>query len=36
MYDIAHANENMIYSILGKDAELLIDHSWGRESVTEG
>lgn len=36
MYDIAHANENMIYSILGKDAELLIDHSWGRESVTMG
>lgn len=34
MYDIAHANEDMLYHMFGKDAELLIDHAWGRESVT--
>lgn len=34
MYDIAHADEDMLYHMFGKDAELLIDHAWGRESVT--
>ena len=34
MRDIAQADENMIYRIFGKDAELLIDHAWGRESAT--
>lgn len=31
MYDIAHANEDMLYQKFGIDAELLIDHAWGRE-----
>ena len=34
MNDIAHADENMLYRIFGIDAELLIDHSWGREYAT--
>ena len=34
MADIAHANEDILYGIFGKDAELLIDHAWGREPVT--
>ena len=34
MGDIAHANEDMLYKLFGVDAELLIDHAWGRESVT--
>lgn len=34
MRDIANADENLLYNIFGKDAELLIDHAWGRESVT--
>ncbi len=34
MYDIAHANEDFLYREFGVDAELLIDHAWGRESTT--
>lgn len=34
MEDIAHADEDLLYQLFGVDAELLIDHAWGRESVT--
>ena len=34
MEEIAKANEDILYKILGVDAELLIDHAWGRESTT--
>ncbi len=34
MKDIAHANEDTLYKLFGIDAELLIDHAWGRESTT--
>ena len=34
MWDIAHADEELLYQLFGIDAELLIDHAWGRESVT--
>ncbi len=34
MGEIAHADEEMLYRIFGIDAELLIDHAWGRETVT--
>lgn len=34
MKDIAQAKEETLYQLLGVDAELLIDHAWGRESVT--
>lgn len=34
MKDVAEADEDMLYSMFGIDAELLIDHAWGRESVT--
>lgn len=34
MYDVAHADEDMLYRMFGVDAELLIDHAWGRESAT--
>lgn len=34
MYDIAHANEDLLYRLFGIDAELLIDHAWGQEPVT--
>ena len=34
MRQIAHAPEDLIYKEFGIDAELLIDHAWGRESVT--
>ena len=34
MKDIAHADEATLYRIFGKDAELLIDHAWGKEPVT--
>ena len=33
MEHIAHADENLLYNVFGIDAELLIDHAWGRESV---
>lgn len=34
MGDIACAEESMLYRMFGVDAELLIDHAWGRESTT--
>lgn len=34
MREIAHADEEMLYRLFGIDAELLIDHAWGREPVT--
>ena len=34
MKDVAQADEDMLYKMFGVDAELLIDHAWGRESVT--
>lgn len=34
MGEIAHADEDMLYKMFGIDAELLIDHAWGREPVT--
>ena len=34
MEDIAHADEDLLYKLFGVDAELLIDHAWGRESTT--
>ncbi len=34
MRDIAYADENLLYKRFGIDAELLIDHAWGREPVT--
>lgn len=32
MAGIARANESMLYRLFGVNAELLIDHAWGRES----
>ena len=32
MYDIAHFKEDLLYKEFGINAELLIDHSWGKES----
>ena len=32
MRDIAHAPEEMLYRTFGINAELMIDHAWGRES----
>ena len=34
MRDIAQADEELLYRLFGIDAELLIDHAWGREPVT--
>lgn len=34
MRDIAQMDEDILYRMLGVDAELLIDHAWGREPVT--
>ena len=34
MRQIAHSPEDLLYKEFGIDAELLIDHAWGRESVT--
>lgn len=34
MEDIARTNEDILYKMFGIDAELLIDHAWGRESTT--
>lgn len=34
MKEIAHADEDTLYRLFGVDAELLIDHAWGRESTT--
>ncbi|MBD5515862.1 MAG: DNA repair protein [Lachnospiraceae bacterium] len=34
MQDVAEADEDLLYRLFGIDAELLIDHAWGREPVT--
>ncbi len=34
MKDIAAADEAILYKMFGVDAELLIDHAWGRETTT--
>lgn len=34
MKDITEFNPDTLYKIFGVDAELLIDHAWGRESAT--
>lgn len=34
MRQIAHTDEDFLYKLFGVDAELLIDHAWGREPVT--
>ena len=34
MKDIAEADEDFLYKIFGVDAELLIDHAYGRETTT--
>ncbi len=34
MEDIAKAPEEVIYKLFGIDAELIIDHAWGREPTT--
>lgn len=34
MEEIAQAEENLLYRLFGIDAELLIDHAWGRETAT--
>ena len=34
MGDVARASEDLLYKWFGIDAELLIDHAWGREPVT--
>lgn len=34
MGEIAHADEALLYKLFGIDAELLIDHAWGREITT--
>ncbi|MBQ8992224.1 DNA repair protein [Candidatus Saccharibacteria bacterium] len=34
MRAIARADEDILYRLFGIDAELLIDHAWGREAVT--
>ena len=33
MEDVARCNEDLLYRLFGVDAELLIDHAWGRESA---
>lgn len=33
MEGIAHADQDMLYHLFGVDAELLIDHAWGRETT---
>lgn len=34
MGELAHADEDVLYHTFGIDAELLIDHAWGRETTT--
>ncbi len=34
MRDITTSSEDLLYKLFGIDAELLIDHAWGREPVT--
>lgn len=33
MYDVAHYPEGILYKIFGVNAEYLIDHAWGKETV---
>lgn len=33
MGDVARSDEDILYGLFGKDAELIIDHAWGREPV---
>lgn len=33
MYGVAHADEKKLYKVFGVNAEYLIDHAWGRETV---
>ncbi len=34
MRDVAHGNERWLYKVFGINAQLLIDHAWGREPAT--
>ncbi len=34
MYDVAHSDPRKLYKEFGINAELLIDHAWGKESCT--
>ncbi len=34
MEEVAHADREMLFHMFGVDAELLIDHAWGRECTT--
>lgn len=34
MRDVAMTDERLLYDMFGREAELLIDHAWGRESAT--
>lgn len=34
MKEVAECDENLLYRLFGIDAELLIDHAWGRETTT--
>ena len=34
MGEVAEADEKLLYKLFGIDAELLIDHAWGRETTT--
>jgi len=34
MRDVAMAKEEILYGLIGVDAELLIDHAWGKEPTT--
>ncbi len=34
MRELAHADEDLLYHLFGVDAELMIDHAWGRETAT--
>lgn len=34
MGEIAHTDQELLYRMFGIDAELIIDHAWGREPVT--
>lgn len=34
MEEVARADENLLYRLFGINAELLIDHAWGRETAT--
>lgn len=36
MGELARTDEKLLYRMFGVDAELLIDHAWGRESTTIG